>query len=425
MGQSRRSLLAAAAAGLAGCGAAPDGGTVGTTETVTVTPADGGYAYTTLRASGNRLVGGRGRLSDADPVELPAPEPAWLLARPTDAGSAWVVVDSEGAASAFHVRDGGAEPLPVTPERLPAGTPPVLTLEDGTPRLVAPEGVSPLSCPAVLGDGALLFVTSDGRVVRRDPDGARESVAVDALPDARVVLGGDRAYVLGGATGRYGHAVLGDATEAGRLVVLDTADGLSVAREASIPAPAVAEGIAPIVARLTGERVVVTESDRAGGARVVAYSPDGERLASGEPVGGGFRWRHQLAVAPFGPGGERELAAVLTPHIGGTAEFYREREGDLERVATLSGYSSHTIGSRNLDGGLAGDLDGDGRVELLVPTNARTELAALRRTEGGVAEAWRLPVGGQLATNVFGLALAEGGIAVGAGHAGGVRVWGA
>lgn len=420
------------AAGLAGCagqpdGSDPDGRTEGTATDggVGVTPAED-YAYTTVRPTGNRAVAGSGRLPDAEPVDLPVEEPAWLLARATEAGSVWVVLAQDGTASAFRLEEGRVEPAPVTPGSLPAGMPPVLGLSGGEARLLEPpERLSTLSCPTVLEDGTLLFVTDEGAVVRVGPDGGRESVVVDALPDARVVAdpGSDRAYVLGGATGRYAHAVLGDATEAGELVVLDTDRGLAVETRTGIPAPAVVEGLAPLVGRLDGDRVVVTESDRERGARLVAYDRAGERVAAGEAIGGGFRWRHQLAVAPFGPDGRRELAAVRTPHIGGTAEFYRERGDRLERVATLSGYSSHSIGSRNLDGGLAGDFDGDGRVELLVPTDERSTLAAVRRTEDGATEPWHLELGGGLRTNLFGLRLADGGLAVGAGHADGVRVW--
>jgi hypothetical protein len=432
MARSRRSLLALTAAGLAGCAGSPGGsGTDPRTDgtdgaTVGIAPAGGTHAYTTVRPNGNRAVAGSGRLPDTEPVELPVEAPAWLVARATEAGSVWAVLAADGTASAFHVREGTVEPTPVTPGSLPAGMPPVLTLVDGEARLVEPPaGLSTPSCPTVLGDGTRLFVTGEGAVARVGPAGARESVAVDALPDGRVVADpdGDRAYVLGGATGRYAHAVLGDATEAGELVVLDLDGGLAVERRTAIPAPAVVEGIAPLLGRLADDRVLVTVSDRERGARPVAYDRNGRRVAAGEAIGGGFRWRHQLAVAPFGPDGRRELAAVRTPHIGGTAEFYRERGGRLERVATLSGYSSHAIGSRNLDGGLAGDFDGDGRVELLVPTDERSTLAAVCRSRDGAAEPWRLALGGGLRTNLFGLRLADGGMAVGAGHADGVRVW--
>jgi hypothetical protein len=141
-------------------------------------------------------------------------------------------------------------------------------------------------------------------------------------------------------------------------------------------------------------------------------------------IGRAYRWRHQLAVAPFGPDGDLELAAVLTPHIGGVVEYYRLAGDSLEIVATVTGYSSHAIGSRNLDMALASDLDGDGRVELLVPRQARTELGAIRRTLEGAEVAWEVPVGGRVSTNVAAVTLREGTLAVGVGHEGnGLQLW--
>ena len=137
------------------------------------------------------------------------------------------------------------------------------------------------------------------------------------------------------------------------------------------------EGISPIWADLNGDgqrEIIVTLSDSAQGAQVVVYSESGERLAAGPAVGRGNRWRHQLAVAPFGVNGEPELAEVLTPHIGGIAGFYRLDGDSLNLVAQHGGVTSHPIGSRNLDMGLAGDLDGDGRVELVVFNQQFTEI---------------------------------------------------
>jgi hypothetical protein len=113
---------------------------------------------------------------------------------------------------------------------------------------------------------------------------------------------------------------------------------------------------------------------------------------------------------------------VRTPHIGGTAEFYRARDGELRLVASRRGYSTHTIGSRNLDTAVAGDLDSDGRVELLVPDDPQRDLAGLRRGRDSVEEAWRVSLGGRLTSNVCAVAGAEG-VVVAAGRAGALRVW--
>jgi hypothetical protein len=92
-------------------------------------------------------------------------------------------------------------------------------------------------------------------------------------------------------------------------------------------------------------------------------------------------------------------------------------------TATLGVYSSHTYGSRNLEGGLAADLNADGRPELLVPTTDRRVLNAVRRTPAGAETAWELPIDGPLTTNLTGVTLDGGRIAVGAGTAAGVRIW--
>jgi len=435
----RRSLLAAlgslAAGG--GCGAPvvetdtgidPHTGDTAGENDAAIGPAPGAYAYPHLRPSGNRVVGGTGALP-ADPVDVPLEQPpAWILGLPAgdDAGGGprvWVVVDRDGRARAFEVDadDRGVRERAVVPDRLPSGMPPVATVADGRVELlVPPEGAARRATPLGL-ESAVAHVAA-GALVRRSGGERTGRVAVDALPDARPVRGGGRVFVLGDAAGRYAHGVLGDALEGGSIVVVD-ADAWQVHDRIAV-SPAVVEGIAPIVADVDGDgrpEAVVTLSDADSGARVVAFGPDGPRVATGPAIGRGYRWRHQLAVAPFGPAGGVELAAVRTPHIGGTAEFYRLRDGRFEVVAERSGYSSHPLDSRNLDGGLAGDLDGDGRVELLVPTDDRRSLAALRRTDGGVTEAFRLAVGAPVLTNVH--AVAADGLAVAVGRADALRVW--
>jgi hypothetical protein len=136
------------------------------------------------------------------------------------------------------------------------------------------------------------------------------------------------------------------------------------------------------------------------GAQIAAFAEDGRLLAAGPAIGQGNRWRHQIAVAPFGPGGERELVDVLTPHIGGVVEFYRWEEGGLRIIASVPGYTSHVIGTRNLDLAAAADFDGDGRVELLLPTQERRQLGAIRRSETGAAPVWHVPLDGVMATNL-------------------------
>jgi hypothetical protein len=72
----------------------------------------------------------------------------------------------------------------------------------------------------------------------------------------------------------------------------------------------------------------------------------------------------------------------------------------------------------------AGDFDGDGRVELMLPNQAMTELGGIRRTEAGAEVSWTVPVGGRMSTNLAAVSLSDGGLAIGVGREDKVlRLW--
>jgi len=60
------------------------------------------------------------------------------------------------------------------------------------------------------------------------------------------------------------------------------------------------------------------------------------------------------------------------------------------------------IGSRNLDLGIVVDADGDGTLNVVIPTNDRSALGVLKRddSEQGVELVATVPFPGQLTTNV-------------------------
>jgi hypothetical protein len=417
----RRGVLAgvgSAVAALAGCAGTRD--RTGSTGTPTVPPSGATHAYTHVRATGNRVVAGAGEVDGARPVDIEVEgEPRWVLAF-GGASSYWTVVTADGTATTHRV-GGGSETTVEDHGRV--SSPPLASLDDDGVSLVGAPADGAAHTHPVAADRALVYATANGDVVVRRAE-SETRLDVGAPPDVRLVRVDDRRYALyGGRTDRYRHGALGDTTEGGSLVVVDVVDE-AVDVEVTLAPPAVFEGLSPLVADVDGDgdpELVTTVADSAAGARIRAYSPDGTELATGPVYGSG--WRHQLCVAPFGPAGAPELAVVRKPHVERTAEFYRLADGDLAVVATDPGYASHTYGSRNVDGGLAADLDDDGRVELLVPTTDRRTLAAVRRVEGGARTAWSLPLGGPLVTNVTGAPLDDGRLAVGAGTTDGVRVW--
>lgn len=385
--------------------------------------------YTHLSPDGNRVVAGTGGLPDVAPIDISLDGvPVWLVTAPFGEGSIWVAVLDDGRVQAFRVSQGEAVEIAISPDVLPSGAPPLLVVENGAPRLVAPpDDASTLTHPVVLDDGRMVYIDGDGALVLVD-DLGESSLAVGALPDARILVDeNQRLLVLTGPTERYPHGVLGDRIEASAITLVETGPTLREVLTIPVPDVFVIEGISPIWADIDGvpgREIVVTFSNAQQGAQIVVFDESGNRVASGPAIGRASRWRHQIASGPFGPGGETELVDVLTPHIGGVVEFYRRQGEDLRIVAQVSGYTSHVIGTRNLDMAAAGDFDGDGRMELLLPSQSRTELGAIRRTQDGAEVAWTVSVGGRVVTNLAVVGLLDGTLAVGVGRDDGVlRLW--
>ena len=355
------------------------------------------YGFTHQQADGNRFAPGKGDLLRTKPMDIPlGGEPRWLVAVPDRNAAVFAAVLLDGRVKAFRAAGSSVKEILISPARLPRETPPLLALSNGEAGLIPPPpDASPLSHPAPAGPESWAYAAKNGDLVVAGKQGnARLELALP--PDARLLAdGAGRLLLLTEATRRYPHGALGDKVEAGGAAVVDVRDGVRVLSRISLPDASVAEGISPIWADMDNDNIreiVLTVSDARQGARIEAYDEAGRFLASGPAPGQGNRWRHQIAVAPFGPQGETELAAVLTPHIGGVAEFYRLEGNTLRLTASLPGYASHRYGSRNPDMAVAGDFDGDGRVELLVPDRSMSRLAAIRRTTAGAEEAYSVPL---------------------------------
>ncbi len=424
--RTRRTVLAGLAAGLAGCGTFDGPDAVEGEISPPDTTAEAWYTHAQL--TGNRALTGVGDIRNSDPVEFaPDGRPQWLVARPTSEGSRWTVATADGRVTDWDVSDRTA-----TRERaygsIPAETQPVVRRGPDGVTLLDPPGELSVQASPIVRPGTsdrpsqLIYVAGDGDLVVAGSE--TERLPVDGLPDGRLAAVGDGRYVLfGDATDRYNHGALGDSIEGETLYVVD-ADAADTVAQTTLAPPAVFEGLQPLVADLDGDgqpEIVTTVADSADGARIAVFSTGCERLATGPIHEPG--WRHQLAVAPFGPDGTPELAVVRKPHVDRVLEFYRLDDGSLDIVATVGGISSHSYGSRILDGALAGSFTGADTTELLVPTASQDELALVRRGEDGASVASRLSLDGQVASNVTGVTRPDGGVAVGVATASTVRVW--
>ena len=183
---------------------------------------------------------------------------------------------------------------------------------------------------------------------------------------------------LAAPTGRYAHGVLGDALEAGVLAV-DTRDGTRL--RFVLPARRVFEDLVPRLVDLDGDgrdEIVVVESDRDLGASLAVFGlVDGalQRRAASPFIGRAKRWLNPLGAGDFDADGRLELAAVITPHIGGILRLYRFTPPTLSAFAETGDVSTHAIGSTALAMGHV--LAAVPRALMLVPDQAHRRLRLL------------------------------------------------
>ena len=247
------------------------------------------------------------------------------------------------------------------------------------------------------GEGALLRLADGSAWAVGWEDGSPSLTATDPpprarepgmLPDGGIALGTGviRRAWFAEPTEEYGHAILGDGIEA-KALAIETADGALLTLRA--PQGTVFEDLTPRLWDLDADGEAEAWVIRAGpreGARLEAYAiHQGEfilRFAT-DPIGQGYRWLNPVGVADFTGDGQREVALVQTPHIGGILTLYRPAGVYLERVMRVPGFSNHAIGSRALGLSWIGDIDGDGAADILLPGQSRRELAAFGMADGG------------------------------------------
>lgn len=174
---------------------------------------------------------------------------------------------------------------------------------------------------------------------------------------------------------RYGHFALGRPHEYARLTATTEA-GHELAFE--LPPNEVFEDLAPrLVSLAPGEppEILAIVSSREGGSRLVLIRLRGARLeisAQSRAIGTPMRWLNPVAVADLDGDAHAEIAAVITPHIGGTLKVYRRQGAELLEVAALGGFSNHVYGTTQL--ALSASLQVAGKTHLLVPDATRRQL---------------------------------------------------
>ncbi len=231
-----------------------------------------------------------------------------------------------------------------------------------------------------------------------------------AIPDARVTVGRRdiRSAWLIRPTRRYAHGVLGDDVEAGGLAIYNTA-GRRVTFE--LPEREVFEDRMARLVDLDGndqtDEIVVVRTHVRKGASLAVFAHrgegEGERLEmlAGTPfIGRANRWLNPAAAGDFDGDGRREIAWVETPHINGVLKVGRlERAGGgwrMKVLAALPGFSNHRAGSRELQGAVAVDWNGDGRPEIVLPSADYRRMMVVTFADGRLRVLDEIPFDGEM-----------------------------
>ncbi len=215
---------------------------------------------------------------------------------------------------------------------------------------------------------------------------------------------------------RYGHFALGRPHEYARL---DATSGAGHKLTLELPDDEVFEDLAPRRVRLgvgEADELLAIVSKRNAGARLVLIRLQGGRLmisAQSPAIGTPNRWLNPVGVADLDGDGQAEIAAVITPHIGGPLKVYRRRGAELVEVAALGGFSNHVYGSTELR--LSTPMLTAAGQRLVMPDATRMQLRIIALLHGRLVETGRCALAAPVAGAVEILSVHEVRVALASG----------
>jgi hypothetical protein len=232
-----------------------------------------------------------------------------------------------------------------------------------------------------------------------------------ALPDGQIAIGSRdiaRAW-LAEPTTRYDHGILGDKIDAASLVI-ELRNGKR--QTVRLNDDAVFEDRELRLADLDrdghDEIIVVKSSLKRGSSLAVIAERKGkyEIVAQTPALGAPHRWLNPAGIGDYKGDGKTSIALVRQPHVVGELELWSWNGGDFRKTAVVADTANHVIGTRALNMSASADFDGDGSLDIAVPSLDRSRLRLIAFAPA-VREITSLALPSKAATNI-GLVAIEG-----------------
>ena len=155
-------------------------------------------------------------------------------------------------------------------------------------------------------------------------------------------------------TNRYGHGIMGNVPEWGRMCLSGPNRQKSCV---VLPQNKVFEEMSPRLADVdldgTPDVILVESDNRLGAALAIYLLRDDKLFRVATPnIGRANRWLAPIGVADMDGDGAVELAYIDRPHLAKNLCVWRFENDRLSEVANLKGLTNHRIGQEFISGGL-------------------------------------------------------------------------
>lgn len=220
-----------------------------------------------------------------------------------------------------------------------------------------------------------------------------------AIRDAEIANGKNdiaKAWLID-ETQRYAHFVQGSAFEAGGLRV-KTKDGKTLTL--TLDDNHVFEDRTPRIADFNNDGkddIALVLSSLTKGAALALYGVEDDKIvkiAQTPFIGRAYRWLNPAGIADFNGDGQTDIAFVAMPHLVKRLEFWTLSNGKFIQIASEEGFSNHRNGSPFTGMSVVADFNGDGRIELALPSASRKSVRIVDLQNNKVVERKLLPLGG-------------------------------